>query len=494
MNNSKKSLQFNAFISGMQKLLSIIFPLITFPYITRVLQVETVGKINFVTSVISYFILIAGLGINNYAIREGASIRNDKKKIEQFSSEIFTINIISTIFAYAILLITYFFWGKLHDYTLLIIIQSFSIIGGTIGINWLYSIYEDYVYITIRTLIFQIMSLVLMFLLVKEQHDYYLYTSIVVLANVGSNIFNLIHSRKYLKLKVTKDINLKKHLKPILIIFASTIAITIYVNSDITILGWLCDDYTVGIYSVSVKVYSILKQVIASIIIVALPRMSSLFKKGEIIEYKENVNTFFNVLFTITLPSAIGIFVIADYIVRIIAGPDYLQATTSLKILSISLIFSVFSSFVTYAMILPCKNEKVQLKATIISAIENLVLNILLVPIFKENAAAFTTLIAELIVFIIEFTGFKKYDKEISQNIISVKKKNAFSCIIGCLFIALVSILINFININYILKMMLIIILSLVIYMLALIIFKNDLAIWLMNYLKKIKGKLHSFN
>ena len=96
MNNSKKSLQFNAFISGMQKLLSIIFPLITFPYITRVLQVETVGKINFVTSVISYFILIAGLGINNYAIREGASIRNDKKKIEQFSSEIFTINIIGT--------------------------------------------------------------------------------------------------------------------------------------------------------------------------------------------------------------------------------------------------------------------------------------------------------------------------------------------------------------------------------------------------------------
>ena len=263
MNNSKKSLQFNAFISGMQKLLSIIFPLITFPYITRVLQVETVGKINFVTSVISYFILIAGLGINNYAIREGASIRNDKKKIEQFSSEI---------------------WGKLHDYTLLIIIQSFSIIGGTIGINWLYSIYEDYVYITIRTLIFQIISLVLMFLFVKEQHDYYLYTSIVVLANVGSNIFNLIHSRKYLKLKVTKDINLKKHLKPILIIFASTIAITIYVNSDITILGWLCDDYTVGIYSVSVKVYSILKQVIASIIIVALPRMSSLFKKGEIIK------------------------------------------------------------------------------------------------------------------------------------------------------------------------------------------------------------------
>ena len=482
----KKSLQFNAFISGFQKLFSIIFPLITFPYIARILTVESIGKINFANSLISYFILIAGLGINNYAIREGSQIRNDKNKIEKFSSEIFSINLFSTFISYILLLLIYILWGKLENYSILIVIHSISIIGGTIGINWIYSIYEDYLYVAIRTVVFQFISLILMFIFVKDNGDYFLYTAIVVFANVGSNIFNLFHSKKYLNLKVTLKLNLKKHLKPIMIIFASTVAITIYVNSDITILGWLADDYSVGIYSVSVKVYSILKQVIAALIIVTLPRMSNLLKDNKIDEYRSTVNNFFKLLLLVTLPCAIGIFSVADYIVNLIAGVEYLSAVSSLRILSVSLVFSILSSFVTYTMILPSKNEMIQLIATLVSASVNIIFNIIFIPLFKENAAAFTTLIAELLVFVIEYCWFKKSNLDLTNNILKIKIIDLFSFLVGCIFILFITNIINSLSLYYFIKLVISIFISVFGYLVILILFRNS---YIIECIKKIKMK-----
>lgn len=487
-----RSLKFNALISGIQKLLSIIFPLITFPYITRVLQVETIGKINFSNSIVSYFILLAGLGINNYAIREGAAIRNDRKKIEKFASEIFSINLISTIIAYFLLIILYFFWNKLDDYLYLLIIQSITIIGNTIGINWLFSIYENYLYITIRTFIFQLISMILMFVFVKNPNDYYIYTLITVLSNVGANIFNLFYAKKFLKLRLTTKMNLKKHLKPIIIIFSSTIAITVYVNSDITILGWLSNDYTVGIYSVSVKVYSIIKQIISAMIVVALPGMSKLLQDGKTEEYHEKTNNFFNILFLLALPCTIGLYCLAPYIIKFIAGNEFLQATDSLKILSFSIIFSIFSSFVTYVMLLPAKNEKIHLIATFFSALENIALNFMLIPVFKEKAAALTTLLAEASVFIIGYIGFNKKNKKIAKNLLKISSRNFLSGLIECICILILSSVIKLLQLNYIIKMFLIILFALLIYLLISVIVKNDLSIYIFKFLQnenKLKHK-----
>lgn len=186
----KKSLRKNAVLSAGQKLLSIVFPLITFPYISRVLRVEDIGKINFANSIVSYFVLLSSLGILNYATREGARIRDNKEEFNQFCKEIFTINILSTCVAYAALIVACLVSSKIRSYEILILIQSFSIIGGTIGINWIYTIEEDYLYITIRTLIVQAISVVLMLTMVKIEDDYLIYAAISTFATVGANIFN----------------------------------------------------------------------------------------------------------------------------------------------------------------------------------------------------------------------------------------------------------------------------------------------------------------
>ena len=150
----KKSMKENAILNALRTLAGIVFPLITYPYISRVLGADNLGKINFANSIVSYFSLLAALGISSYAIREGGAIRDDKNKLKNFSNQIFTINMVFTAISYILLAILLSFSKRLYAYKELIIIQSFIIFATTIGIEWLFSIYEDYAYILSRPLLF----------------------------------------------------------------------------------------------------------------------------------------------------------------------------------------------------------------------------------------------------------------------------------------------------------------------------------------------------
>lgn len=445
----EKSLVKNAILSGGQKLLSIVFPLITFPYISRVLAINDIGKINFSTSIISYFVLIAGLGVNNYAAREGAKIRDNKIEFEKFSSEIFSLNIFSTLFAYCLLLLFFLLSEKLKSYKLLILINSFTIIGTTIGVNWIFSILEDYLYITIRTFFVQLMSLIAMFLLVKGNEDYIVYAMITVIANIGASIYNFIYARKFVKFKLTFKVNLKVHLKPILIIFASAVAVTIYVNSDLTILGWIGDDYSVGLYSRSTRIYTIIKQMVSSMVIVALPNFSYLLSKGMKEEYYQRANILFKNILLFIVPIGIGISVTAKDIIFIIAGKNYSEAVFSLQILGISSIFAVLSSFTTYCCLLPFKYEKVQMLATYLSAFCNICLNIIFIPFFLQNGAAGTTLFSEFLVFVIELGYLTKNNL---KSVFIFRKNDIFTLILGGISIVIVSQLVQLFEMHFVIE------------------------------------------
>lgn len=398
----RRSLAKNALLSGGQKLISIVFPLITFPYISRVLSVEGIGKISYIESIVSYFVLVSGLGIANYATREGARIRDDQKQLDRFVGEMFTLNLLSTFIAYSALIVTLILLPNLRAYSILFLIESFSIIGTTLGVNWIYAIQEDYLYITIRTITVQFISLVLMFLLIHQPSDYITYASITVFAMVGGNVFNFFHAKKYVRLSFTLHINLRKHLKPILIIFASAIAVSIYVNSDMTLLGWLGSTRSVGLYSRSVKIYTIIKQMIASMVIVALPRLSSQQDKNSHKNFIRTANKILLSLLMLVLPVGIGMVLTAKNIILIIAGEKYLDATFALAVLGVASIFAVLSSFTTYCLLLPLRFEKIQMQATYISAALNIILNLFIIKYFEQNGAAVTTLISEIAVFFFE--------------------------------------------------------------------------------------------
>ena len=180
----KKSLSLNAAMSAFKTLMNIIFPLITFPYASNVLQVENLGKVNFASSVCGYFLLFAGLGISSYAVREGSRYVNDREKLAAFASEMFSVNMISTALTYVALAVTMLFWTKLHAYTDLMLVLSLQIFFTTIGTEWVFTIFEEYTYITIRGLLFQVLSIFMLFAFVKTRDDYCIYAGITVFAAV----------------------------------------------------------------------------------------------------------------------------------------------------------------------------------------------------------------------------------------------------------------------------------------------------------------------
>ena len=184
----EKSIKINAVLNVMKTVLSLVFPLITFPYITRVLQVNAIGKYDFSVSVISYFSLIAALGITTYAVREGTKYRGDQE-MNQFASEIFSINLYATIVSYILLFLALMFVDKLKSYNIVIGILSLEILLATLSVVWIYNIYEDFGYITFVTFILQFVSIILMLLFVHSADDLYKYVIISVISSSGSGLF-----------------------------------------------------------------------------------------------------------------------------------------------------------------------------------------------------------------------------------------------------------------------------------------------------------------
>lgn len=482
----RKSMGLNAALNGIRSVLNILFPIITFPYVSRILQVKGIGIYNFSNSVVSYFLLIAALGVSNYAVREGARIRDNKKEISQFSSEVFTINIFSTLFSYILLFICLFAFTRLHNYIPCIAIFSLQIFFTTIGTEWIYQIYEDYTYITVRSILFQLISLVLLFVFVRHANDYLNYAAITVFSSVGANFLNFIHARKYCHIQLKWNFNWRVKLKPILILFGVNIASMIYVNSDITLLGLMKNDYIVGIYSVSSKVYQIVKTLIAAILVVTVPRLAMLFGKKRIKEYKEILSRLTNILVLLALPASVGLFMLAKEVILIISGDKFLPASNSLRILCFAYIFSILGWILTECVLIPAKREKFVLRSTTISAILNIVLNLLLIPSLNENAAAISTILAECCIFIVNY----HYAKDLVKDVFLSRKllKTFITSIIGCLGIIIICIICNIIFSSIIMKTIFSIWFSVILYFLILALFRNEFVIEIIkSFREKIK-------
>ena len=262
------------------------------------------------------------------------------------------------------------------------------------------------------------------------------------------------------------DIDWKKHLKPIMIIFSTTVAMTIYVSSDVTILGFLTSDYQVGLYSTAVKIYTIVKNILSSILIVMIPKFSITLANGNNNEVKELFSIVFSILTIIMLPLITGLFMISDDVIMLISGVEFVGAKTSLQLLSIAILFSQYAVMYVQCILIPAKKEKVVFYATSIIAVINILLNIILIPILGINASAFTTIISEFITFIFTYNEGTKIIR------ISFLNKDLLSCIAGCIGIIVVCYFTNSIEI-ILLRLLVRLVGSILIYIIILVIMKN---------------------
>ena len=248
------SIRYNFIMNFILTASQFIFPLITFPYVSRVLTAAGNGKVSFVSSVASYFLMIASLGIPTYGIRACAQVRDDRKKLSKTVQEIFLINLVVTILVVITYVICIFTIPRFYEDKTLFLIYGINILLNMFGMNWLFQALEKYDYITIRSMIFKIISVVLMFLLVHQKEDYVIYGAISVFAAVGSNILNFTRIHKFVEFKWSGNYGIKKHIKPILVLFAQSLAVSIYTNLDTVMLGFMKTDVDVGYYNAAVKV------------------------------------------------------------------------------------------------------------------------------------------------------------------------------------------------------------------------------------------------
>lgn len=397
-----KSLKFNAILNTLKQLCAVVFPLITIPHVSRVLEENNYGRYNFANSIICYFTLFAGLGILSYAVREGARLRNDIKAFRNFVNQVFSINVISTLLSYIILFVGIELSTKFSEYSPILLVLSISIFCTTIGTEWLNAIQEDYISLTIEYIVFQIISLILLFIFVKTPNDIVKYAAIVVLSSGGANVVNAFYvKRKYGGVKLVLEKDMLKHIIPIIVLFFNTLAVTIYVNSDVTMLGYIKTDVDVGVYSIASKIYLVIKQILNATVAVSFPRFSAYIGINDMKKYKEMIQKVLHSLLILLLPICSGMYIFSSDLIVLISSKNYIEGEDSLKILAVALFFSVLASFFSSCVALPLKKDKTCLIASVISAIVNILLNFVLIPYWSYNGAAFTTLIAELLVMII---------------------------------------------------------------------------------------------
>lgn len=475
------SISKNFIINGIKIFFNLLFPIITFPYISRILGPIGIGKIAFSTSIINYFLLFTNLGIPLYGIREIARTREDKVNLSKSFSEILFLNMITTIIGIVIFVI-FLKLNLLGNDTKLFYVMSLNILFTFIGVEWYFQGIENYSYITKRSILFKVISLILMFIFVKQKEDIVVYAMILVLALVGSNILNFFKAKKEVIISL-KKLNIKKHLKPLLTIFSMNIAISIYTNLDSVMLGYRSNEYALGIYSASSKMIHLVLGIVTSLGAVLLPRISNYIinkKEEELKKVLENTLTF---LLAVSIPCIAGINFTAVEIIRIFSGNEFLEAVMTMRILSSIIFFIAFSNFIGIQILYPRGEEKKVLYSVIIGAIINFSLNWLLIPKYAQNGAAIATGIAEGFVLLTQiFLGYRYLKFKIFT-----LENSKF--IIASIFMGLSLILINkyFIS-NYLIFILLIkMITGILVYLISLIILRE---IFIISWIEKIRIKI----
>ena len=387
---------------------SFIFPLITFPYVSRILLPEGTGKVSFATSLISYFLMFAQLGIPTYGVRACARVRDDHKALTRTAQELLIINLVMSAISYAALFLALAFVPRLQEERTLYLIVSLNIIFNSLGMEWLYKALEQYTYITVRSIIFKLVALIAMFALVHEQADYVIYGGVTILAASASNIFNFIHVRKHISIKPVGEYQFKRHLKPILVFFAMACATTIYTNLDTVMLGFMATDADVGYYNAAVRIKGILVSVVASLGTVLLPRVSYYVEHGNMTEFHRITKKALNFVILLALPLMLYFMLFAKQGIYFLSGEAYTGSILPMQIVMPTLLFIGLTNIMGIQMLVPLGREKNVLISVIAGAVVDLIVNCILIPQYAAVGSAVATLMAEATVLAVQYFALKE--------------------------------------------------------------------------------------
>ena len=390
------SLKKNIIYNTVYQLFTIILPLITVPYVSRVLGPEGQGKYSYTSAYSQYFIIIGMIGISLYGNRQIDYVRDDIKKISKEFINIYTLQLITTIISLIFYLII--FVGINNSNRLLYFIESFAIIATILDISWFFIGYGEMKSVVVRNTITKIVGVALTFTLVKESNDVIIYAAIMGGTSLAGQLImwtGLKDKIVFVKPSFKYAFN---HLKPALALFVSQLAIQVYTLLDRTMLGVFTTDAQVGLYDNSQKTIKLLVTLASSLGVVMLPKMSELFSKGKKEEFKELIYKVFRFVNFISIPMAFGLLAVANSFSLWFYSNKFDGISVLLKVGGFIVIAISWSNILGIQVMLPMKREKEFTISVTIGAITNFILNLMLIFNYKSLGTTIASVAAEFAV------------------------------------------------------------------------------------------------
>ncbi len=421
------SLKNNVVLNYINTLTSIVFPLITFPYAARILLPDGIGLVNFQNSIIGYITLLSSLGIPLYAVREVARVRDNVEERNRVTVEIALLSLILAAGGYVIVFAVGKLVPQINAHLSLFYILSLSILFTALGVSWFYTAIEDFKFITVRGLIIRVLFVVALFLFVKSKEDLLIYGVIIVGSTVGNEFINFIHLRKFInifKLNWSK-VNIFRHLKPSFSIFVLNLSVSLYVQLNPVMLGFLSYNTQVGYYTAGSKLSYIILSVVTSMATVLIPHVSNMIQVHDTEKFKQLITKVYHYYMALALPFTIGLIVLSVPLTLVICGNSFYEASYVTAITAPVIIFISITNIIGLQILYPYGKENYVTYSTIGGAVINLIVDIPLILLWGSKGAAIATFCAELAVLLTQvrlgrsYIPFKYFDDSIKLYVLS---------------------------------------------------------------------------
>ena len=390
------SLKTNVVLNLLNTVTSIVFPIVTFPYAARVLLPGGIGAVNFQLSIINYIVLFVSLGIPMYGVREVARHRDDLRLRNRVAMELLLLSLGLCLPGYLVVWALSVWVPQIHAQAVLFYLLSTTILFTALGVQWFYQAVEDFKFITIRGIVVRVLAALSLFLFVKSPDDLLIYGAITVASTVGNNVINFVHLRHFVSLRSVdwRRLKVMRHLRPAFRIFVLNLIISIYVNLNAVMLGFMQGDEAVGLYTAGVRLSQVVLSVVTSLSVVMLPavaRKSVRFVLG------------------LSLPFMMGLIVLSRPIIALFCGPDFGGSVAVLCWTAPIVLFVGLSNLIGIQILYPQDKERIVIWSTAGGAVFNVVLNLWLIPLWAATGAAISTLVTEGVVLVIQCWAGRRY-------------------------------------------------------------------------------------
>ncbi len=403
MTSIKKNFTYNVFY----QILTLILPLITAPYVSRVIGAEGQGIYSYTYSIAYYFMLFAMLGLKNYGNREIAKHRDNKEKLSKTFCSIYGLQFITALLSTIVFVIYIIFFSE-KQYLLFYLLQLIYLISAFFDISWFFFGLEKFKTTVTRNVIIKIATLACTFLFVKTKNDLNIYIFLMSFSTLASQIALWPFLMKEIKFVRPTLKEIIKHLKPNLILFIPVIAVSIYTIMDKIMLGNMTNMKNVGLFEYGERIVTIPLNIITALGTVMLPRMSNLVAKGDEENTKKYINRSMEFTLFLSIPICLGLMATAENFVPIFLGDEFIKTGEITKYLSIIIVVTSFANVIRTQYLIPKEKDMIYIISVILGAIVNLFINIILIPKYDIMGAVIGTIFAETTVMLYQTFKVRK--------------------------------------------------------------------------------------